>query len=224
MPAICVLFQAAVVLGVVAAIHHGEQSVSLSSSSSLAKSGHGIKPLDLPSVFVFFPGLGTRDRIKWVKSNLDLLKSELGNNFPCLIRVYADGGETDPHFRASEFAPCKVDYYEGMEMFYSIKTGFDLEAADNVFLLTDDMRRQANTLHSLRIVMEFESLSVVSASYQDAWCPYMKARHGHLAHKSGAVEFNAVLFKKSAFECLQTNIDAAVNPLGWGYTEMYSTL
>jgi hypothetical protein len=178
-------------------------------------------------VFVVFPGLGQESRVPVVRQSIQILKAELGDNFECMLRIWAEGAREDPRFEASLFAPCQVDYHPHSQVFSSLKmvnAPRNLVHGSSVFMLLDDIALQPRTLNMLRMVMVQKDLDVVSASYHKAWCSKMKPRSGEIAHLSSFVEFNAVLFKPSAFACLQSMINPTLNSLGWGYDNMYSGL
>lgn len=177
------------------------------------------------SVFVVFPGVGSLPRVQNVRKNIQILQSTLGQNFRCFLRIYVDGAATNPQYDASLFAPCHVDYNMELKLFASVKD-ISVPAHDvsSVFFLNDDMTLSNDTLTMLSAVLSKADVDVVSTSYRDAWCANMKPRSGLVAHESHFVEFNAVLFKTRSFRCLQQSVDPVLNPLGYGYDNMFATL
>lgn len=176
-------------------------------------------------VMVAFPGLGEVARIPIVLQNIRLLKSALGPNFKCSLQIWPHGASTNPEYAAARFAPCQVKYSEGQRLFAGVKAvKVPTSEVDSVFLLLDDISMKNSTLPTLQRLLSQPDMHVASASYQGAWCSNMHPRTGITAHESHFVEMNAVLFKTKAFLCLQSIIDTEINPLGFGYDNMYAAM
>jgi hypothetical protein len=199
----------------------GIGSISLVSSSTQRQVIDARDAVGLPGVFVVMPGLGEASRVPWIRENIKILKSELGKDFACFLRIYAEGAKSDPNFDANLFAPCTVEYNKDLKLFASVKA-VDVMDAAHVFLVLDDILLDSSTLSTMRRMLHNESsnLDVVSATYKRSFCDKMKPQKGQLAHASTYVEINAVLFKRSAFTCLQNHIDPILNPMGVGYGAM----
>jgi len=200
-------------------LHEIQTSAHATQIDSLAAS------TNFPEVFVLIPGLGKESRVPYVRKNIDILRAELGSNFACSLVIYADGAETNPRFDRELFAPCKVQY--NTDFLFSAVKAADLSGVKetgNILLLLDDIVLSRSALRTMRSLQFHNGHDVVSGSYHASWCPLMHPRDGHIAHPSTYVEFNAVLFNRKSFVCLQNSIDPIVNPMGYGYDNMYKAL
>eukprot|EP00427_Karlodinium_veneficum_P059920 CAMPEP_0169396158 /NCGR_PEP_ID=MMETSP1017-20121227/51145_1 /TAXON_ID=342587 /ORGANISM="Karlodinium micrum, Strain CCMP2283" /LENGTH=307 /DNA_ID=CAMNT_0009500431 /DNA_START=52 /DNA_END=975 /DNA_ORIENTATION=- len=221
-------------------VEHNTRNSILSSPASPTQS------TGLPDVFVVIPGLGDERRVPYVRDNLRVLREELGHNFACSLNIYADGASTNAKFDQSLFRPCKVTYRK-WQAFESIKhTDISgVEESGTILLLLDDIIMNRSTINTMRVLQLQHGHDVVSGAFDHSYCPLMWSRSkcnaneacrtyvrnalmlpesGRQAHPTTLVDFNVALFKRKSFACLQDIIDPVLNPIGFGYDNMYNGL
>jgi len=193
-------------------------------------------PASGESLMVLVPGLGERDRVYKVRSNLVWLRRQVmrvGIKVDCVIYVYKR-----LNLSRSEFSPCQLIHREGQfpKAIKRLPQKRWVRHAWVLLFFADHMAPALNVdLCTMIAAMTTYNLDVVSPSYDQSRPPVIvpgfgpHEKHGVMKRHAGEpvgrltnfVEWNLSLLTPRAFQCLQQIIQLNINQFGWGYDLLF---